>query len=309
VNLVIVYSVAALGIVAAVSAIILFVVAKKFKVDEDPRIDEVTALLPGANCGGCGYAGCRNMAEALVKAADQGDISALNCPPGGSDTMSAVGKYLGLESGNAAPAIAVVRCGGTREKAPLKLLYDGPPKCAISNRLFNGQNGCPYGCLGLGDCVPVCKFNAIYIDGQTGLPVISETKCTACGACVRACPRNIIELRPKGPGNKRVWINCVNKEKGGVAMKNCKAACIGCGKCVRECPESAITLMDNLAYIEPLKCTACGKCIPVCPTNAIASTLANVLGGAGNLAPSEGFLQKGPDSHAAKGTQGEEINS
>ena len=302
-NPVILYSVATLGIVAAGSAVILFVVAKKFKVDEDPRIDEVTGLLPGANCGGCGYAGCRNMAEALVKAADQDDISALNCPPGGSDTMSAIGKYLGLDAGETAPAIAVVRCGGTYEKAPAKLEYDGPAKCAISHRLFNGQNGCPYGCLGLGDCVPVCKFNAIYIDKQTGLPVIRENKCTACGACVKACPRAIIELRPKGSENKRVWINCVNKEKGGVAMKNCKAACIACGKCVRECPENAISLNDNLAYIDPAKCTACGKCIVVCPTNAIAATLSKVLGGVGTLS------QKGSDLPEAKVNQGEEVKS
>lgn len=270
-NPVILYSVVTLGIVAAVSAVVLFVVAKKFKVEEDPRIDEVTALLPGVNCGGCGYAGCRNMAEALVKAADQGDISALNCPPGGSMTMGAVGKYLGLEAGEAIPTIAVVRCGGSREKAPAKLDYDGPSKCAISDRLFNGHHGCPYGCLGLGDCVPVCKFDAIYLDKNLGLPVIREDKCTACGACVKACPRVIIELRPKGKNNNRVWINCINKEKGAVAIKNCKVACIACGKCVKECPEG-ITIKDNLAYIEPGKCDTCGNCVLVCPTNAIAAT-------------------------------------
>lgn len=271
-NPVILYSVATLGIVAAGSAVILFVVAKKFKVEEDPRVDDVTALLPGANCGGCGYAGCRQMAEALVKAADQNDISALKCPPGGSNTMADVGKYLGLNAGEMIPTIAVVRCGGSHENAPAKLHYDGPSKCAISHQLFNGQNGCPYGCLGLGDCVPVCKFDAIYIDKQTGLTIISEEKCTACGACVKACPRSIIELRPKGKDNKRVWINCINKEKGAVAIKNCKVACIACGKCVKECSEGAITITDNLAYIEPGKCDSCGNCVLVCPTNAIKAT-------------------------------------
>jgi Na+-translocating ferredoxin:NAD+ oxidoreductase RNF subunit RnfB len=280
VNQVILYSVVALGIVAAVSAVVLFVVAKKFKVEEDPRVDELNALLPGVNCGGCGYAGCRNMAEALVKAADQGDITAFTCPAGGAGTMAALGKYLGIKVAETIPMIAVVRCGGARDKAPAKLNYDGPSKCAISHRLYSGHHGCPYGCLGLGDCVPVCKFDAIYIDNQSGLPVVREDKCTACGACVKACPRFIIELRPRGPENKRVWINCVNKEKGAVAMKNCKVACIACGKCVRECPQGAITLTDNLAYIHPDKCTVCEKCILVCPTNAIAANFTPTISAA-----------------------------
>lgn len=273
-NPVILYSVVTLGAVAAGAAMILFFIAKKFKVDEDPRIDEVTELLPGANCGGCGYPGCRGFAEALVKAADEGDISALNCPPGGADTMAEVGKYLGMEVAETAPTVAILRCGGTREKAPAKLAYDGPAKCAIAHNLFSGENGCPYGCLGLADCVVSCDFGAMYMDEDTGLPVIIEEKCVSCGACVKACPRAIIEIRPVGRKGRRVWINCVNKEKGAVAMKNCKAACIGCGKCVKECPEkvSAITMKDNLAYIDPEKCISCGKCIVVCPTGAISAT-------------------------------------
>lgn len=270
---VILYSVLILGGVAAGSAMILFFVAKKFRVDEDPRIDEVAALLPGANCGGCGNPGCRGLAEALVKAADKGDITGLSCPPGGSEIMAAVTKYLGLEAGEMIPTIAVVRCGGTCEKAPARLNYDGPSKCAIAHNLFCGESGCPYGCLGLGECEVACKFDAIHMDRETGLPVINE-KCVACGACVKVCPRNIIEIRPQGRQGRRVWVNCVNKEKGAVATKNCKVACIGCGKCVKECPEKiqAITLQNNLAYIDPDKCIACGKCVVVCPTGAIVAT-------------------------------------
>ncbi len=271
---IILYSVISLGGVAAFAAVTLFFIAKKFHVEEDPRIDEVTELLPGANCGGCGYPGCRGFAEKLVEAADTGDISAFMCPPGGSDTMAAVGKFLGLEVAAAEPTIAVVHCGGDNEKAPRKLSYDGPSKCSVAHTLFNGEKGCAYGCLGLGDCVTACDFDAIYIDEKTLLPVVSEEKCVSCGACVTACPRNIIDIRPKGRRGRRVWINCCSHDKGAVAMKACKAACIGCGKCVRECPEKiqAIRLENNLAIIDPGKCIACGKCVNVCPTGAIKAS-------------------------------------
>jgi len=274
VNPVILYSVITLGSVAAGAAMILFFVAKKFKVEEDPRIDEVTELLPGANCGGCGYPGCRGFGEALVKGADEGDISALFCPPGGGDTMASVGKYLGLEVAESEPTVAIVRCSGTKEKAPSKLEYDGPKSCAVAHSLFSGENGCQYGCFGEGDCVTVCDFDAIYIDEKTGLPVVIEEKCVSCGACVTACPRNIIEIRPKGRRDRRVWVSCMNHEKGGVAMKNCKAACIGCSKCAKVCPEKvqAVVMDRFLAYIDPKKCIACGKCSPVCPTKAIEAT-------------------------------------
>ncbi len=267
-------SIATLGVVAASAAIILFFVAKKFKVEEDPRIEEVTELLPGANCGGCGFPGCAGFATALVSAADKGDISGLNCPPGGSETMASIGSYLGLEVAETAPTTAVVRCNGTKAKAPSKMQYDGPSKCAVSHSLFSGENGCPYGCLGLGDCVDACDFDAIFIDEESGLPVVVPDKCTSCGACVKACPRKLIEIRPRGRKDRRVWVACMNEEKGGVAMKNCKAACIGCGKCYKVCPEKvqAITMENNKAFIDSKKCIACGLCIAECPTGAILAT-------------------------------------
>ena len=229
----------------------------------------VEETLPAANCGGCGYAGCRNFAEALVKKAeDEKSIEGLNCPVGGSDVMKKVAAILGLEAAETDPLIAVVRCNGSLKNAPSKVKYDGPATCAFAHNLFAGTSGCAFGCLGLGDCVTACKFDAIYMDDETGLPVVND-KCIACGACVKACPRSIIELRAKGKKDRRIYVCCVNKEKGGPARKNCSVACIGCGKCVEVCAFEAITLENNLAYIDFEKCKLCRKCAPVCPTEAI----------------------------------------
>ena len=134
-----------------------------------------------------------------------------------------------------------------------------------------GETGCGLGCLGCGDCVAACQFGAITINEETGIPEVNEDNCTSCGACVKACPRNIIELRKKGPKNRRVYVRCVNKDKGAVARKSCKAACIGCGKCVKECKFEAITMVNNLSYIDPEKCRLCRKCEEACPTNAIVA--------------------------------------
>jgi Na+-translocating ferredoxin:NAD+ oxidoreductase RNF subunit RnfB len=269
VNTVLIFAVVSLSAIGLISAVVLYFIAQKFKVIEDPRIGDVEEILPAANCGGCGFAGCRNFAEALVrKADDEKSLEGLNCPVGGAEVMKKVAAVLGLEAVETEPMIAVVRCNGSLKNAPAKVKYDGPATCAFAHNLYAGTNGCAFGCLGLGDCVTACIFDAIHIDDETGLPVVND-KCTACGACVKACPRNIIELRSKGKKDRRIYVSCVNKEKGGPARKNCSVACIGCGKCVEVCAFDAITLENNLAYIDFSKCKLCRKCAPVCPTEAI----------------------------------------
>lgn len=264
-------AVAVLGGIALVSAVVLYVCSKKFAVYEDPRLGQVTALLPGANCGGCGYPGCSGMASALVKGADAGSLDGLYCPVGGAEVMGQVADLLGMAVANTEPKVAVVRCNGTCELRPLIAEYSGLRTCTAMNSCGAGETGCGYGCLGCGDCVSACSFGAIKINDETGLPEVDEDKCTACGACVNACPRHIIELRKRGVKNRRVYVRCVNKDKGAAAMKACKAACIGCGKCEKECKFGAITIQGNLSYIDPDKCRLCRKCVEVCPTHAIVA--------------------------------------
>lgn len=262
----IIITVASLSILGLLLAVVLYAVAQKFKVEEDPRIDVVEALMPGANCGGCGQAGCRAFAEACVKAPN---LDALYCPVGGNPVMQKVAGALGFEVAEKTPMIAVLRCAGSCEKRPKTNTYDGMASCAVMNSLYSGDTDCKYGCLGKGDCISACKFKALSLDSQTGLPVVDENRCTACGACVKACPKGIIELRNKGVKSRRVFVCCVNKEKGGVARKACSAACIGCGKCAKSCPFGAITVENNLAYIDFNKCRLCTKCAAECPTGAI----------------------------------------
>jgi len=263
---VIVISLIVLGGIGCLSAVVLYVVAQKFKVVEDPRIDQVEAALPGANCGGCGKAGCRNFAEACVKA---DTLDGLLCPVGGAPVMNKIGAILGREVVAADPLVAVVRCNGSCANRPRTSTYNGTRSCRIMANLYAGETGCRFGCLGCGDCVAACQFGAIKMNSETGLPEVDDEKCTACGACVKACPKNIIELRKKGPKSRRIFVSCVNQDKGGVARKACTAACIGCGKCAKVCAFEVITIENNLAYIDYTKCRLCRKCVAECPTGAI----------------------------------------
>jgi electron transport complex protein RnfB len=255
-----------LGLLALISAVILFFVAQKFKVFEDPRIDEIQAVLPAANCGGCGFAGCRNFAEALVNAES---FKGLNCPVGGADVMGLAAKMLGKEAPVVDPLVAVLLCNGTPDSRPRTSVYDGASDCRISHNLYIGETDCSYGCMGHGDCVRACAFDAMYMDTLTELPVISDEKCVACGACVKACPRKLIELRRKAKKERKIYVACSNCDKGGPAKRACSAACTACTKCFKVCEYGAITIENNLAYIDAGKCTFCRKCVTECPTAAI----------------------------------------
>ncbi len=231
-----------------------------------PVAGKVESALPGANCGGCGYAGCRAFAETCVS---KNDLSGLFCPVGGNDCMAGVAEILGLEPIVQEPRVAVVRCNGTCEHRPKTNKFDGATSCAIASSLYSGDTGCQFGCLGHGDCVAACDFDAIHMNPETGLPEVDDDKCVACGACVTACPKKLIELRKKAPKNRKIYVACRNEEKGGMARKACSVACIGCGKCEKECNYGAITIANNLAFIDSDKCKLCRKCVSVCPTSAI----------------------------------------
>lgn len=255
-----------LSVLGALLAVILFFVAQQFKVREDPRIGEVEKMLPGANCGGCGFAGCRAMAEALVS---RDDISTLYCPVAGGEVMKEAATYLGKAAPEKNPQVATLRCGGSCQKRQKTNKYDGAESCAVVNAMYVGESDCAYGCLGYGDCAHACIFGAIKMNPETGLIEIDPDKCTACGACVKACPKQLIELRKKWPKDRAIYVACRSRDKGAVVMKACKAGCIGCGKCAKVCPFGAITMEGSLAYIDSEKCKLCRKCVNECPTGAI----------------------------------------
>ncbi len=265
-NEVVIATIITISSVGIIAAVILYWASQKFKVFEDPRIDEVEDALPSANCGGCGFPGCRPFAEACVKADELDD---LYCPVGGNETMTAVANVLGKTASEKAKLVAVIRCNGAPEFRKKTTEFDSALNCTIQHNLYAGETACQYGCLGLGECVDACDFDAMYMDPETDLPVVIEDMCTACGACVEACPKDIIELRPAGKKSRRIFVSCINQDKGGTAKKACAVACTGCTLCLKECKYDAITIENFLSYIDPVKCVLCRKCVSVCPTNAI----------------------------------------
>ena len=243
-----------------ISAVILVIAAKFMYVPENAQVGEVAAVLPGANCGACGYAGCNDYAKAIVEAG-----AAVNlCVPGGANAATAVASVMGVDAGAVESKKAVVVCQGTCDNAKTKFEYTGVQSCAACAALFGGSNACSFGCLGYGDCVKACTFGAIEV--VNGVAHVNQAKCTGCGACATACPKNVITVQTESP---KPVVLCHNTEKGGVTRKECTAGCIGCMKCVKTCPQQAIAVENNLAFIDHEKCIDCGACIEVCPVHAI----------------------------------------
>lgn len=265
---VILVSVLVLGMIGAAGALLLNLVARKFRVEEDGRVDEVEKLLPGANCGACGYKGCRDFAKSCVEA---GSMSGFDCPGAGEDGMRRISRFLGFDAVGVKSRIAVLRCAGSCDVRAGIMKYDGVRSCAVMAMSGSGERGCLYGCLGCGDCADACSWNAIRVDVVTGLPEIDPDACTGCGLCASVCPRGLIELRDRNPLGRLVWVACSSKDRGAVARKDCGSACIGCGRCARTCPFGAIEVSDNLAHVDNDKCKSCGKCVEVCPMNVIFS--------------------------------------
>ena len=251
--------VVALGFVFAV---ILTIASKIFFVPVDETVTNLRAELPGANCGACGFSGCDGYAAALSKG--ETDNTAL-CAPGGNDAAKAIADVLGVAAGEVAPSAAVVLCKGHKGNASEKYIYQGVDSCKMATQLYGGPKDCTYGCVGLGDCVAACPYDAIHI--CDGVARVNPLLCRACTMCVKTCPKGLIEMMPL---HKTVAaVTCKNHDKGAQTRKDCKVGCIGCMKCVKTCEHDAVKVENFTAHVDYEKCIGCGKCHETCPTGSI----------------------------------------
>ncbi len=244
---------------------ILAFVNKKFAVEVNPLIHIVEDILPKGQCGACGYPGCMAYAEAVVTDAA---VAPNLCIPGKAIVANQVAELTGKVAEAQEPKVAVIKCNGTYSKSIRAFAYEGVQDCVAANLVQGGDKDCKYGCLGYGSCLKACLFEAI-TEGPDGIPVINEKKCTACGACVKICPRKVISLEPE---NYNIVVKCNSKDKGPVAKKKCEVACIGCSICAKNAPEGTIVIENFLAKADAIAFKAAGgtaECTEKCPTKAI----------------------------------------
>lgn len=256
----IILAAAIVGGVGLVFGLLLAFASVIFKVEVDERIEKIEEILPGANCGACGYAGCSAYAHAVVE-----QNAPVDCCSVGKDKVARqVGGVMGRAVASKAPKTARVLCGGSCEKTKTKYEYAGIDDCTAANRLSGGPKACSFGCMGYGSCVKVCKFDAIHV--TDGVAAVDEDKCTGCGMCVKVCPKKIIHLIEK---DKPVTVLCSSRKPGKEVNAVCSAGCIACRICEKNCPFEAISVTDNLAVIDYEKCKSCGICVGKCPKKVI----------------------------------------
>jgi Na+-translocating ferredoxin:NAD+ oxidoreductase RNF subunit RnfB len=251
---------ALVAVIGLIFGIILAVASKVMAVPIDEISEAVLGVLPGANCGGCGFSGCSGYASAISQKGAEINL----CPPGGADVAAKIAAILGVETDFVKKG-AFVKCLGTIEKTSVKGYYQGEFSCAAAKMYLDGPQLCVYGCIGYGDCAAVCEYDAIKIIG--GLATVDLCKCVACGKCARACPKKIIDILPLDSG--KALINCSSHDKAVDTKNNCSAGCIACSRCVKACAAAAIAIKDNVAVVDWNICTACGKCATVCPSGCI----------------------------------------
>lgn len=263
------YAVLVLGILGAAFGLVLAFAAKKFAVNKDVREELISEVLPGANCGGCGFAGCASYAAAVVS----GGAAANLCAVGGSECTTAIAEIMGIEAVQIEPCVALVKCSGFAEHAAKKYQYSGISDCVAASRLIGGgPNECPSGCLGFGTCEKACPFGAIHV--TDGIAMVDHEKCTGCMTCASSCPRKIII---KVPYSADVTVACSSKHSGKDLRKYCNIGCIGCKICEKTCEHGAITVVDNLARIDYDKCISCGQCYQKCPRHLIRDARLNTV--------------------------------
>ena len=248
--------VAVIGLIAGAG---LSVASALMAVPKDEKAEEVLGLLPGANCGACGFSGCAGYAAALAAGEAENGL----CVPGGAEAAANISRALGIEAGDVKRLVAVVHCLGTHDNTSDKIEYQGVNSCAAAMQLFGGVASCSFGCVGLGDCERACPYGAISV--CNGASAVDPDLCRGCGLCVKTCPKGIISLVEPG----KACVLCSSRVKGGETRKVCKAGCLGCMRCVKACEYGAITVTDFCASVDYDKCVHCGKCAEVCPAHIV----------------------------------------